>query len=36
VDMNDPHVYDPSKMDHGLLGMYTEDADVSFDNIQVS
>ena len=36
VDMDDPHVYDPTKMAQGLIGMYTEDADVSFDNVKIS
>jgi hypothetical protein len=26
---------DPSKMDHGLIAMYCEDADVSFDNVKI-
>lgn len=35
VDMIDTQVKDPAKMASGLIGFYTEDADVTFDNVKV-
>lgn len=35
INMDDPKVNDPTKMAQGLIGLYEEDANVSFDNVKV-
>jgi hypothetical protein len=35
IDMDDPLVNDPVRMAQGLIGLYEEDANTSFDNVKV-
>lgn len=33
IDFTDPDVHDPTKMSHGMIGLYAEDSRVEFNNV---